>query len=143
MWLHIRDDNIYLSDWKKQGFNNVIEWSLEQNIEHIRLADPDIDTNMFPNVALDLYANLLKLIDYGGVVVDHKDVKPREEYKIIPSKLTILKNYRSDGEHKRTYVMSAPRDDEICKKYLNILRKDMVNEVWIRPNFGTDVDTFR
>lgn len=142
MFLHIREDNKYIDEWKNFGYEEIIIWSLEQDIEHIRLADCEVDTNVLPQVAINLYANLLKLFDYGGLVVDNEDIKPIERYRITPNKLTILKSYRFNGEYRRTYVMASPRNDPVCKKYIDILRNDMINGMWSRPSFGDDVDTF-
>lgn len=151
-FLHLDSTNLHKEAWRElvkdhpAGFE-VLEWTTEQDRNHLRMALPEIDTQLFPRYCISVIAAVRKLLDYGGIVVRGENVAPirgintiLEDWKTLgpPRRLTV-RGYGYPIFVDRSTIMTCAAGDTVCAAYCEQLVQTMVDHKWVRPKFDVDV----
>lgn len=152
-FLHIDQKNQHKEEWlelvKDHPANfEVLEWTAEQDRNHLRMTNPEIDAPFFPRYCVSVMAAVRKLLDYGGIVVRGEHVSPTRGIKSVlndwrtlgpPKKLTV-RGYAYPVFVDRSSIMSCAAGDPVCAAYSAQIAEMMANQKWENPKFDTDVN---
>lgn len=152
--IHIDENNVFKEEWKSAltSFSTVIEWSLQSDRYLLQLFFPNIDMNLFPSVAIRLFSALIKLYDYGGVVIIGENTKPPnsmipfDRFGCFPKSMTMSKdNDISCGNSKLEppNVIFSPLGDETCLKIMTEMKNDLTQGIWRYDNLFSSAERRR
>lgn len=144
--IHIDENNAFKEEWKSllTSFSTIIEWSLPSDRYHLQLFFPDIDMNLFPSVAIRLFSALVKLCDYGGIVIIGENTKPPnsilslltiplDKFGYFPRSMTSGKSddiYYGNNKLEPPDVIFSPMGNETCFKIMTEMKNDLTQGIW-------------
>lgn len=148
-FLHLDADNLLKPEWHALVKDHpvhfeVLEWTVEQNYHHLRMAHPELDTSLFSADCIEVLATIRKLVDYGGIVVRGAQTTP------IRGLRSILDDWRTLGPPKkmtvrgasveRSSIMVCGPNNATAVGYCTRLVKMLLEGKWNAPKFDVDVE---